>query len=113
MPVFFPNAIAMVFELGAYGILASMVQLKVFSAKKTYTAYLFSLMFAMLAGRIVHGLVQYILTLFSSSEYSLLKFWNSCFVVSFPGIIIQIVLIPLFAFAVSKSGLLEEKNRAS
>lgn len=110
MPVLFPTGIAMLFELAAYGISASLLQKKLFPMKKNYLSFLASLVIAMIAGRLVHGLVQYILTLFTSSEYSLLKFWNGCFTVSFPGIVLQIVLLPLLALAVSKSGLFEEKK---
>lgn len=110
MPVFFPTGIAMLFELAAYGLCASLVHKKVFFMKKNYVSYLSSLITAMLAGRVVHGLVQFILVLTASSEYSLQKFWNGCFAVSFPGIVIQIVLLPLLALAVSKSGLLEGKK---
>ncbi|HPX26422.1 MAG TPA: ECF transporter S component [Treponemataceae bacterium] len=110
MPVLFPTGIAMLFELAAYGISASLLQKKLFPMKKNYLSFLASLVIAMIAGRLVHGLVQYILTLFTSSEYSLLKFWNGCFTVSFPGIVLQIVLLPFLALAVSKSGLFEEKK---
>lgn len=110
MPVLFPTGIAMLFELAAYGISASLLQKKLFPMKKNYLSFLASLVIAMIAGRLVHGLVQYILTLFTSSEYSLLKFWNGCFTVSFPGIVLQIVLLPLLALAVFKAGLFEEKK---
>lgn len=111
MPLLFPTGIAMLFELAAYGLLSSLVQSALFSQKKNYLSFLVSLLIAMIAGRFVHGLVQFILASFTSSEYSLVKFWNGCFALSFPGIVLQIALLPILALAVSKSGLLKEKNK--
>lgn len=111
MPVLFPTGIAMLFELAAYGLVVSLAQKKLFAHKQTYTVFLASLIIAMIAGRAVHGLVQFTLTLFSSSEYSFMKFLNSCFVVTYPGILLQLTLLPIIAFIVSKTEFLADKRK--
>ncbi len=110
MPVVFPTGIAMMFELAVYGIFASVFHRKMFSAKKSYTALLASLILAMILGRLVNGAVQTVIALLSSAKYSFPQFWNSCFVVSLPGILAQIVILPLAAFGILKSEILERKE---
>lgn len=110
MPVLLPTGIAMLFELAAYGLTASLIHRKIFSQKKVYTVLLISLAAAMAAGRIIHALVQFVLSFITAGTYSLTQFWTSCFVISFPGIVLQLVVVPLLAFAVLKSGILEGKK---
>lgn len=110
MPVLLPTGIAMVFELSAYGILASLVYKKAFSQNKKYLSFLISLAVAMLLGRIINALVHFALVFVLDTTYSFSQFWTSCFVISLPGILLQLAFIPLIVFAVQKSGLLEGKK---
>lgn len=110
MPMLFPAGIAMLFELATYGFIAAVVHIKLFAAKKSYVSLLLSLGMAMLAGRFVHAFVQFVLSLFSSTDYTLSQLWNSLFVVSFPGILLQIAILPVLSSVILKSGLLGEKK---
>ena len=58
MPALFPNAVAMAFELAAYGFLAGILY-KAFPKKPVYVYV--TLILAMIGGRIVWGIVDFIL----------------------------------------------------
>lgn len=90
------TAIAMTAELCAYGFLAGVfhrITKKLFSAKSILAVYI-ALVLAMLGGRIVWGLASAVLMLAGQTEFSLAAFWTSGFVSAWPGMILQLVLIP-------------------
>lgn len=97
MPPLFPTAIAMSFELATYGIVAGYIYKKL--PKKVYNIYI-SLIASMLLGRGVMGLVN---TILLGSKYSVEAFVTSAFVTAVPGIIIQLVLVPLLVITVNKA----------
>ena len=88
MPVLFPGACAMAFELAAYGFFAGFVYSK---TEKIY----FSLVFSMLAGRAVWAAAQTFLLGISGKSFTLAAFWAGAFSEAFPGIILQLVLVPM------------------
>lgn len=93
MPVFFPTAVCMAFELATYGAIAGLMH-KSLPGKKLYT-YL-SLLIAMIAGRIVWGIAMYILMGISGGgSFTFAAFLSGAFVNAVPGIIVQILLIPV------------------
>ena len=96
MPPLFPTAIAMSFELCAYGLFAGLIYKLL--PKKIYNIYI-SLICSMLIGRVVLGISN---TLLLGSKYSFDAFLTGAFVQAVPGIIVQIVLIPLLVIAVNK-----------
>ena len=98
-PSLFPRAVAMTFELATYGLVSGVLY-RVFPKKKIYI-YL-SLVIAMLAGRFVWGFVQLACVGFSADKFGLAAFWAGAFVNSVPGIIIQIILVPLIVMAADK-----------
>lgn len=83
MPPIFPAGIAMAFELATYAIAISLVY------KKTNNVYI-SLISSMVIGRIVWGIVMYAIT-----QISFTAFITSAFINAIPGIILQLILIPL------------------
>ena len=97
MPPLFPTAISMSFELCAYGLFAGLIYKLL--PKKAYNIYI-SLICSMLVGRVVMGVVN---TILLGSRYSFEAFLAGAFVEAVPGIIIQIVLIPLLVIAVNKA----------
>lgn len=98
MPPVFPMAIIMMFELGIYGLVAS------FLYRKLRIPLIISLIFSMAAGRVMVGLVVYILTLAFGIETlgDPIIFVKAGAILAVPGIIIQIVLIPVLMFAINK-----------
>jgi riboflavin transporter FmnP len=89
MPPIYPTAIAMAFELANYGLIAGWLY-----KNKNMNVFI-SLIIAMLLGRVVSGVANYILLGFAGKKYVLQMFLMSAFVKSIWGIIIQLVLIPL------------------
>lgn len=98
-PVLFPRAVAMAFELATYGFISGMLY-RVFPKKKIFI-YI-SLIIAMIAGRFVWGAVQLICVGFDADKFGLAAFWAGAFVNSVPGIVIQIILVPLLVMAADK-----------
>ena len=102
MPPMYPTATAMAFELATYGLLCGLLYRVL--PKKPWNIYI-TLIIAMLAGRIVSGLVQFTFLGLFGTEYSMRVFLTSSFVTPWPGILIQIVLIPLIVYALDRAGL--------
>lgn len=101
MPVLYPTAIAMAFELSAYGLLIAL-----FYRKLNWNIYP-SLLLAMLGGRVVNGLMNWLLLGLQGEAYSLSIFFTACFAQGLPGIILQIVLVPILVLILQKTGFIE------
>ena len=93
MPVLFPNGTAMAFELMTYGFVTGMVYARF--KEKTLAAVLISLVSGMLAGRAVWGIAEIILLGIRGTGFTLPMFLAGAFVNAMPGIIAQLILIPL------------------
>ena len=106
MPPMFPKAVAMAFELAAYGALAGLFY-RLLPLKNTVRIYL-SLIGAMLGGRIIYGLVCIPLMGIAKVPYSFAIFFASAFTEALPGIVIQLLLIPTLLLALQKAHLIEE-----
>ena len=102
MPPMFPTAVSMAFELAAYGFLAGLLY-KLLPKKNIYV--LVSLVLSMLGGRIVLGIAN--LILYGASEKTLNVFLIGAFTDAAPGIIIQLVLIPVLIIALVKANLIK------
>ncbi len=96
---FFPKAIAIAFELATYGF-ASGTLYKLLPKKKS-TLY-FSLIISMVAGRVVRAFVQFCCLGFDVAKFDLRAFWLGVVISAVPGIIIQLVLIPVLVSVVEK-----------
>ena len=99
MPPLYPVAISMAFELSAYGAVIGL------ASKKTNTFV--ALIIAMLSGRAVLGVSNVVLLSLSGKSYAWSAFISGAFVTALPGIIIQLILIPLIYAAVQKNKHLE------
>ena len=99
MPPIIPKGIAMCFELATYGFAAGMLY-RLLPKKKPYIYV--SLIGAMLAGRIIWGAARAVLYGLGKSEFSMAFFIADGFLNAIPGIIVQIVLIPILVMALGK-----------
>ena len=100
MPPVFPTAVAMTFELAAYGAFAGLFYNKLY--KTTVNLYV-SLAAAMLLGRAVWGIVSFALySLFLTDAFTLQMFLAGAFLNAWPGIAVQIVVIPLLMIALKR-----------
>lgn len=105
MPAIYPDAVVMAFELATYGCAAGWLYRLL--PRKPWSVYV-ALIAAMVAGRIVYGLVYLILTGLGLAEVNgaLAAFvWTRAVVKPLPGIILHIVLVPALVLALEKAGL--------
>ena len=92
MPPLYPTAIAMAFEMGAYGLITGLLNKNV---DKPLNIVL-RLLVAMLAGRLVWGTVMWMFALTNYViEFNLTTFVMGAFITAWPGIITHLVLVPL------------------
>lgn len=104
MPPLMPTAIAMAFELAAYGAAAGLLYARL---PKNQTRVFVSLIGAMLVGRVVWGLVSWALAaLFLPNAFTLPMFFAGAFVRAWPGIVAQLVLVPLIVLALESARLI-------
>ena len=93
----------MAFELMTYGLVSGL--LYGLSKKQGLFALYRSLIVAMILGRGVWALVQYLQLSLTGSAFTLEAFLAGAFLQAFPGIILQLILIPAVMFALDKAGL--------
>lgn len=104
-----PNAaelLPMIGECAVYGLVAG-VCMRYIRTGKFYPDCYLSLIAAMLAGRIVGGVLQAFV--FSAGNYSFALWATTYFLRGWPAIVIQLVLLPNVLFTLTKVGLLKEK----
>lgn len=99
MPQLLPTGLAMCFELAVYGAVSGVLY-KLFPKQKQYVYV--SLIAAMLAGRVCWGIVRVILTSAGQYAFTWEAFMAGAFLNAVPGIILQIVIVPVIVFAVEK-----------
>lgn len=103
MPVFYPMAIAMAFELMTYGFVIGFLYEK--SKWKCMIALYRSMIIAMLCGRVVWGIAELILLGVGKGGFTFQAFLAGAFLNAIPGIILQLILIPTIMLALNKTGL--------
>ncbi len=96
MPVLFPMVVIMIFELGTYGFVASILY------RKLKIPSIISLIFSMIVGRIMVGVVVFILAAFFSIQLDPMTFIIGGVTTGLPGVIIQLVLIPTLIYSIVK-----------
>lgn len=104
MPPMFPTAVAMAFELAAYGLVSGVLWHKV---KHTVSMMYASLVTAMVAGRLVWGAVRFVLAGLTGSSFPFSAFLSGALLTAVPGIVAQLVLIPLILIALQKAKFMD------
>ncbi|MCI6508637.1 MAG: ECF transporter S component [Bacilli bacterium] len=110
MPPFFPTAISMSIELLAYGAVSGLM-FKVFRQKlklNLLVSLYVSLIIAMLVGRALWGLTRVFLVVFDHNPFTFKMFLAGAFINAWPGIIVQLILVPLIVFALIKTNLISD-----
>ena len=107
MPPFY-TAIAMAFELLTYGLVSGIMYRKVFKKQTVGTLY-GSLLTAMVAGRIVWGIVKVILSGIAADAgaFTFAAFISGALLNAIPGIVVQLILVPAVVVALQKAKLTE------
>ena len=104
MPVMMPMAVAMAFELAAYGAATGLLY-RMFPKKNT-SVYI-SLIGAMIVGRLVWGLVCVPLYGVAGKAFSVPMFVGGAFLNAIPGIVLQILLVPPVVLSLMRANVME------
>lgn len=93
MPPIFPTGLAMSFEMAVYGLVAG--HLFQHNRWKCFKALYRSLVIAMISGRIVWGIVFALFCGMSSQTFTWTMFLAAAFIEAIPGIVLQLILVPI------------------
>lgn len=99
MPTMFPTAICMSLELAAYGVVSGLLYRKL--PRNKGSVYI-ALLTAMVAGRLVWGAARFLCAGLDVSAFGLSAFWAGAVTTAVPGILVQIILIPLLVMSLEK-----------
>ena len=93
MPIMYPSAIGMAFELLTYGFVSGYLSEKwgLDSYRKIYAVLIIS----MVSGRIIWGLAQIVLLGIKGNTFTFSAFMSGALLNAIPGIILQLILIPI------------------
>ena len=112
MPPMFPTAVAMAFELAAYGFLAGFLYAR--SRWQCVVALYRCLIISMIGGRIVWAVVRVFLSGVSGQAFTWQMFLSGAFLTAIPGIVLQLVFIPAVMVALDRTGLVRfRRSRAA
>lgn len=103
MPPMYPVAIAMAFELAAYGLIIGLVYGLL--QKRGVGALYISLLTAMVGGRLVWGLAEILLLGLAGNAFTMQAFLSGALLTAVPGIVLQLVLIPGVMVALDRTGV--------
>lgn len=107
MPPAGPVLYGMMIELAVYGLVTGLLMKLVHTGKLMADFYI-SLAAAMMAGRIVGGLAKAFI--FSAGSYSMKAWATAYFVSSLPGIIVQLILLPILYLALQRAHLIPPRH---
>lgn len=99
MPMMFPTAVCMAFELAAYGFVTGLLHNKL--PKKKWMVYV-SLVSAMVIGRAVWGVAMLCCLGFDTTQFGVAAFISGAVTTAIPGIVLQLVLVPLVVISLEK-----------
>ncbi len=106
MPPMFPTAIAMAFELAVYGFVTGLFYKLL--PKKNVFIYV-TLVISMICGRIVWGIVSLVIYGFGDKPFTWQIFTAGAVMNAIPGIILQIVVIPIIIIALKRGNMLRDE----
>lgn len=95
---------AMICELAVYGLVTSLL-IRFVRTKSVYANIYIALIGAMISGRIVYGILNSLI--FRAGSYSAQIWLTSAFVTALPGIVIQLILIPLIVLTLQDSNFID------
>ena len=106
-PPMFPTAVCMAFELAAYGAVAGLMH-TVLPRKKPYIYV--SLLTAMIIGRLVWGAAMFVCVGMGGGMFTLSAFMAGAVLNAIPGIIVQIILVPILVMLLDNPRILKWKE---
>jgi len=99
MPPMFPVAVCMSAELAVYGAVSGLMYSRL--PRKKVSVYS-SLLTAMVAGRLVWGAARFLCAGLDVSVFGLSAFWAGAVTTAIPGILVQLLLIPVLVMVLEK-----------
>lgn len=105
LPVLMPQAVAMAFELAAYAFIAGLLYKKM---QKNIFFYYVTLITSMVCGRLAWGAVMFVLIFagMANGEIGFSLIWSHTVLQSIPGIVLQLIAIPLIVNVLKKNRLM-------
>ena len=100
MPILYPKAVAMAFELAAYGFVSGFIYYR-FKRKNLFAIYA-SLLSAMILGRVTLAMANITLLGVGEGGYTFALFLSGALLDAIPGIVLQLLLIPAVITAINK-----------
>ncbi len=94
------SAVSMAFELATYGAVCGILY-KAFPKKMVFVYP--NLIISMVLGRIINGVINFLITTSSDNDFVLESFITLTTVNAIPGIVIQLAIIPLVILALRKT----------
>ena len=107
MPPLFPKALCMAFELAAYGAITGVMH-KLLPRKKPFIYC--SLIIAMLTGRLIWGAAMFVCLGATGGSFTLAAFIAGAFTNALPGILLQIVLVPILVMVLEHPKILRLRD---
>ncbi len=100
MPVMYPSAIGMAFELMTYGFVSGLLSQK--RRNDSYQSIYLTLIVSMITGRIVWGLAQIVLLGIKGNSFTWNAFITGALLNAIPGILLQLLIIPFLVRMIQK-----------
>ncbi len=105
MPLMFPSAVGMAFELATYGLVVGILYER--AHRKTIVSLYGSLITAMITGRVAWGMVSVGLFGIKGDAFTIQAFIAGAFLDSVPGIVLHLILIPAIMTLLRRAKLLD------
>lgn len=102
-PLLFPMALCMAFELAAYGFICGLAY-RLLPKKRLYIYA--SLLASMVVGRVIWGIAMLICVGATGGAFTFGAFISGAIIEAIPGIIIQIVLVPILVMVLDNKRVL-------
>lgn len=111
MPTIYPTGMAMSWELATYGLVAGWIYGR--SRWQCVRALYRALIAAMVAGRLVWGVVRVLQSGVAGSVFTWELFLSGAVLGAIPGIILQLVFIPALMVAMDRTGVVRFRREKS
>lgn len=111
MPIMYPTAIGMAFELAAYGGIIGFLYQK--ASKKSLLSLYSCMLTAMVGGRIVWGIVTMFLLGIGTGAFTFEAFLAGAFLNAVPGIVLQLIAIPCIMLVLGRTHMISFKKSAA
>jgi uncharacterized membrane protein len=108
VPVMYPTAIAVAFEMTVYGIVTGLLYER--AKRKTLPTLYLCLIISMLAGRIVRCIAEILLLELYGNSFVWQAFMSGTIINSIPGIILQLIVVPAVMLALKQAHLLDKSQ---